>query len=185
MTEPSVDLVASVGPLDPVVALLRELLHAATANRALAVIVQPGDEPAVVDVERLSPIEVTVGDHVRHLPHTIELDAAVPGLPEFPALGPFDADPETGDIAAPLGGVERRAIDTRAAAALLGGANVLQLHWDTTRPGVSFSVTARADDGEPLVLGIGEESFPMPAGWPERQTLSTDPDAAGSGPAST
>ncbi|MFA4927826.1 MAG: hypothetical protein WC558_04880 [Patulibacter sp.] len=184
MTEPSLDLVATVGPLDPVVALLRELLHVASANRAIAVIASPGgdfgdDEPAVVDVERLSPIEVTIGDRVYHLPHSIELDAAVPPLPEFKVLSPFDADPQTGDIAAPLGGVERYAIDTRAAAALLGQANVLQLHWDTTRPQVSFSVTARADDSEPLVLGIGEESFPMPPGWPEKQTLTGGPGAPG------
>lgn len=179
MTEPSVDLVATVGPLDRVVALLRELLHAAGANRAIAVVAQPGgehgdDEPAVVDVERLSPIEVTVGERVYHLPHSIdlELDGPLPALPAFPTLPPFDADPETGEIAAPLGGVERYAVDTRAAAALLGGADVLQLHWDTTRPQVAFSVTARADDSEPLVLGIGEEAFPMPAGWPEQQTLA-------------
>jgi hypothetical protein len=189
MTEPSVDLVATVGPLDPVVVLLRELLHAASAIRALAVIERPGgdfgeDEPAIVDVERLSPIEVTVGDRVYHLPHStdIELDVPLPTLPPFKVLPPFDADPETGHIAAPLGGVERYAIDTRAAAALLGGANVLQLHWDTTRPRISFSVTARADDSEPLVLGVGEESFPMPVGWPESQTLAggagVDPDPA-------
>lgn len=185
MTEPSVDLVATVGPLDPVVALLRELLHVASANRAIAVIERPGgdfgvDDPAVVDVERLNPIEVTVGERVYHLPHStdLELDVPLPALPAFQVLPPFDADPETGDIAAPLGGVERYAIDTRSAAALLGGANVLQLHWDTTRPRVSFSVTARADNAEPLVLGVGEEAFPMPLGWPETQTLSTD-EAAG------
>lgn len=181
MTEPSVDLVATVGSLDPVVAILRELLHVASANRAIAVIAggiggHDAVEPAVVDVERLSPIEVTIGERVYHLPHSIdlELDDALPTLPEFKVLSPFDADPETGDIAAPLGGVERYAIDTRAAAALLGGGNVLQLHWDTTRPRVSFSVTARADNAEPIVLGIGEEAFPMPEGWPEKQTLSTD-----------
>ncbi len=179
MTEPSVDLVATVGPLDPVVHLLRELLHAAGANRALAVIARPGgdfgdDEPAIVDVERLNPIEVTVGERVYHLPHSTEIapDAPLPSLPAFQVLPPFDADPETGDIAAPLGGVERYAIDTRAAAALLGGADVLQLHWDTTRPRISFSVTARADDAEPLVLGIGEETFPMPPGWPEKPALA-------------
>jgi hypothetical protein len=180
MTEPPVDLVATVGPLDPVVALLRELLHVAGANRAMAVVERPGgdfgDEPAIVDVERLNPIEVTVGDRVLHLPHTIELDVPPPSPPAFQVLAPFDADPETGDIAAPLGGVERYAIDTRAAAALLGDRNVLQLHWDTTRPRVSFSVTARADAAEPLVLGIGEETFPMPPGWPEKPALTSDGD---------
>jgi hypothetical protein len=176
MTEPSLDLVASVGPLDPVVALLRELLHVASANRAIAVVAgsiggHDPFEPAVVDVERLSPIEVTIGERVLHLPHSIELDADVPPLPDFKILTPFDADPETGDIAAPLGGVERYAVNTRDAATLLGGSNVLQLHWDTTRPRVSFSIAARADASEPIVLGIGEEAFPMPQGWPDEQTM--------------
>lgn len=176
MSDPSVDLVATVGPLDEVVVLLRELLHAAGANRAVAVIaggVGRHDlvEPAVVDVERLNPIEVTIGDRVLHLPHAIELgdDGSIPTpvVPAFKSLPPFDTDPESGDIAAPLGGVEHYATATQQAAAALDGSDVLQLHWDTTRPQLSFSVTVRADASEPVVLGIGEESFPMPPGWPD------------------
>ncbi|MCK9247914.1 MAG: hypothetical protein M0P31_02915 [Solirubrobacteraceae bacterium] len=175
--EHPVDLVASVGPLDATVALLRELLHAARATQAIAVVAagpdDPDGEPATVDVERLAPVEVTIGPHVMHLPHAIELDVEVPPLPEFQALPPFDADPETGDVAAPLGGVEHYAREAQRAAALLGPADVLQLRWDTTRPQTPFSVTVRGDGGEPVVLGVGEETFPMPEGWPDAATLET------------
>lgn len=167
-------LVTSVGALDPVVALLRELLHVASAVRATAVVPPDGAaEPAVVDVARLAPIEVARGEHVVHLPHSGPLDATLPPLFAFKDLPIFDADPETGDIAAPLGGVEHRAIGVAETAAQLPAGSVLQLAWDTTRPGVAFSITAQAPDAdEPIVLGIGDEVFPMPAGWPDVPTLA-------------
>src|SRR3954462_6240412 len=56
------ELVASVGPLDRVVVLLREFLHRSGALRAVAVVAgEPGEDPAVVDVRRLHPTEVEVG----------------------------------------------------------------------------------------------------------------------------
>lgn len=168
-------LVASVGPLDPVVALLRELLHVASAIRATAVVPGDGDEePAVVDVARLAPIEVARGEQVVHLPHAGGLDGVpVPRLFAFKDLPIFDADPGTGDVAAPIGGVEHRAVGVAETAALLPAGTVLQVAWDTLRPDVPFSITAQAADaGEPIVLGIGEEVFPMPPGWPDVPTLA-------------
>lgn len=167
-------LVATVGDLDPVVAVLRELLHVASAVRATAVVPATGaEEPAVVDVARLNPIEVARGEHVVHLPHAGPLDVTLPPLFAFKDLPLFEADPETGDIGAPLGGVEHRAIGVAETAAQLPDGTVLQLAWDTTRPGVAFSITAQAADaGEPIVLGIGDEVFPMPPGWPDVPTLA-------------
>ncbi len=172
--EDGVALVASVGELDPVVALLRELLHVAGAVRATAVVPGDGDaEPAVVDVARLAPIEVARGEHVVHLAHAGTLDVPAPEPFAFKDLPPFDADPATGDVAAPLGGVEHRATGVAASAAQLPAGSVLQLAWDTTRPGVAFSITAQAPgSGEPIVLGIGDGVFPMPVGWPETPTLA-------------
>jgi hypothetical protein len=173
-TDDRIALVTTVGPLDAVVVILRELLHVASAVRATAVVPVDGDdEPTVIDVARLSPIEVARGEHVVHLPHSGPMDAEVPPLFAFKDLPIFDADPETGDIAAPLGGVEHRAVGVAETAAQLPDGSVLQLAWDTTRPGVQFSVTARAKDaGEPIVLGIGDEVFPMPPGWPDVPTLA-------------
>jgi hypothetical protein len=167
-------LVASVGALDPVVALLRELLHVAGAVRATAVVPGAGDEePAVVDVARLAPIEVARGSHVVHLPHAGTLDVPASEPYAFKELPPFDADPATGDVAAPLGGVEHRATGVAASAAQLPAGSVLQLAWDTTRPDVAFSITAQAPgSGEPIVLGIGDGVFPRPVGWPDRPTLA-------------
>jgi hypothetical protein len=167
-------LVPSVGGLDPVVRLLRALLHAASAVRATAVVPDgAGGEPAVVDVARLAPIEVARGAEVVHLPHAGPDDAAeAPPLFAFRALPLFEVDTATGEVAAPLGAVEHRATGVAESAALLPPGTVLQLAWDTTRPGVAFSITAGAPDGdEPIVLGVGDETFPMPPGWPGTPTL--------------
>lgn len=178
---PQAELVASAGALDDVVVLLREVLHVSRANRAIAVVEgAPGEGPATVDVERLMPIEVTLEDRVLHLPHAIALEPAPPRLPEFKDLPMFDVDQESGEVAAPLGGVEHYAIRTRETAALLGVRDVLQLRWDTTTPQVAFSVTVRGDASEPIVLGVGEEAFEMEPGWPERvPTEGGEPSARG------
>jgi hypothetical protein len=161
-----VPLVPSAGPLDPVVVLLRELLHAAAAVRATAVVPDGEGPPAVVDVARLLPVEVARGERVVHLAHAAPLDVPAPAVPEFKPLPAFDVDPDSGEIAAPLGAVEHRARATAQAAAGLPPGSVLQLSWETSREGVPFSVTARAAADEPFVLGVGEETFPMPEGWP-------------------
>ncbi len=178
MSDEPIDLVTTVGTLDETVVLLRELLHRARATQAIAVVAggigrHDLTEPAIVDVERLAPIEVTIGERVVHLPHVVELDAVPPlALPEFKQLPPFDADPETGDVAAPLGGVEHYAMATRDTAALLPEGDVLQLRWETARPDVRFSITARSGGGEPLVLGVGDQAFPMPPQWPDVPTTT-------------
>lgn len=166
-TGDGVPLVASVDALDPVVDLVRALLHAAEAVRATAVVPDGDAAPAVVDAGRLLPVEVDRGGAVVHLPHARPAGAVSPAVPAFRTLPPFDADPLTGEIAAPLGGVEHRARGTAEAAALLPAGSALQLTWETTRADVPFSVTARAGGDEPLVLGVGAETFAMPPGWPD------------------
>jgi hypothetical protein len=163
----AIDLVGSVGTLDPVVVALREFLHRSGAVRAVAVVERdPGESPAVVDCGRLQPIEVDVGDHVGHLPHGIELDAEPPPLPDVRQLPPFQVDAEQGEIAAPLGGVAHLAAAVRDLAAALGGRNVAMAQFATDDPEAPLAITARADGSEPLVLALGEEEFPMEPGWP-------------------
>jgi hypothetical protein len=164
------ELVASVGPLDPVVVLLREFLHRSGALRAVAVVAgEPGEDPAVVDVRRLHPTEVEVAGRVVLLPHAIELDAPPPpaGLPSVRQMAPFEVDVEKGEIAAPPGGVAHLAGAVRDLAALLGGRNVAMVQFETSRPDAPLAITARAGSADPLVLALGEEEFEMDAGWPE------------------
>jgi len=160
--------VASVGPLDPVVVLLREFLHRSGAVRAVAVVEgEPGDEPAIVDVRRLYPTEVEIGDRTVLLPHAVELDVPPPSLPPVRQLAPFDVDVAAGEIAAPPGGVAHLAGAVRGVADLLGGRNVAMVQFETNQPEAPLAITARAGGADPLVLTLGEEEFEMDPGWPD------------------
>src|SRR3954470_14533074 len=163
------EVVASVGPLDAVVVLLREFLHRAGALRAVAVIAgEPGDEPAVVDVRLLHPTEVDVGGRVVLLPHAIELDPSPPAtMPTVRQMAPFEVDAEAGQIAAPPGAVAHLAAAVRDLADLLGGRNVAMVQLETSDPDAPLAITARAGGTAPLVLGLGEEEFEMDPGWPD------------------
>jgi hypothetical protein len=163
------ELVASVGPLDPVVVLLREFLHRSGALRAVAVVEGgAGEEPAIVDVRRLRPTEVEAGGRVVLLPHAIELDVPAPAeLPGVRQMAPFDVDAEKGEIAAPLGGVAHLAGAVRDLAGLLGGRNVAMVQFETSQPDAPLAITARAGATDPLVLALGEEEFEMEPGWPD------------------
>jgi hypothetical protein len=163
----AIDLVGSVGPLDPIVVALREFLHRSGAVRAVAVVDrEPGEAPAVIDCSRLTPIEFDLGDRIVHLPHAIELDAKPPPLPDVRQLAPFEVDASKAEIAAPLGGVAHLAGAVRDLAAALGGRNVAMAQFQTNDPDAPLAITARADGSEPIVLALGEEEFPMDPGWP-------------------
>ena len=162
-----IEVVASVGPLDDVVVLLREFLHRSGAVRAVGVVGgPPGEPPAVVDCARLQPIEVDLGGRVVHLPHAIELEARPPQLPELRQLPPFEVDTLKAEIAAPIGGLQHLADGVRALAHALGARNVAMAQFQTTDPEAPLAITARADDSDPLVLALGEEEFEMEPGWP-------------------
>ena len=167
MDDDAIELVASVGALDVVVATLREFLHRSGAVLAVAVVDrEPGEGAAVIDCGRLLPIEVDYGDRVVHLPHSIELDAEPPPLPDVRQLPPFQVDTEQAEIAAPIGGVAHLASAVRDLAAALGGRNVAMAQFATDDPAAPLAITARADGSEPIVLALGEEEFAMEPGWP-------------------
>jgi hypothetical protein len=167
MDDDAIELVASVGPLDVVVATLREFLHRSGAVRTVAVVDrEPGEGAAVVDCGRLLPIEVDFGDRVVHLPHSVELDVEPAPLPEVPMLAPFEVDAAQAEIAAPVGGVAHLAGAVRDLAAAFGGRNVAMAQFATNDPTAPLAITARADGSEPIVLALGEDEFPMEPGWP-------------------
>lgn len=163
------EVVASVGPLDEVVVLLREFLHRSAAIRAVALVAGgPGEGTAVIDCGRLLPIEVEFGGRTVALPHAVELEVQPPPLPEIRRFAPFEVDAAEGRIAAPLGAVAHLANAVRELAGLLGGRNVAMVQFETNDPDAPLAITARAGGDEPLVLALGEEEFEMDPGWPER-----------------
>jgi hypothetical protein len=162
------EVVASVGPLDEVVVLLREFLHRSAAIRAVALVAGgPGEGTAVVDCGRLLPIEVEAGGRTVALPHAIELDPEPPPLPQIRRFAPFEVDAAEGSIAAPPGAVAHLADAVRALAGLLGGRNVAMVQFETSDPDAPLAITARAGGEDPLVLALGEEEFEMEPGWPD------------------
>jgi hypothetical protein len=157
------EVVASVGALDSVVVLLREFLHRSGALRAVALVEgAPGEQPAVVDCARLTPIEVDLGERRVALPHALELDAPAPDLPEVRRLPPFDVDRAEATISAPLGGVGHLADGVAALAARLGGRNVAMVQFETTDPGAPLAFTARADASEAIVVALGDDEYELP-----------------------
>jgi hypothetical protein len=160
----AVDVVATVGALDPTVMLLREFLHRSGAIRAVAVVALE-DDVALIDVGRLLPVVVTIGERMVQLPHALELDAAVLMVPEVKQLPPFDVDPAAGEVRSPLGGLEHYAIAVRQLAQILGADNVALATWETTTSDVPLSINARASE-DVLVVALGEELLEMEPGWP-------------------
>jgi hypothetical protein len=156
-----IDLVATVGPLDAVVETLRDVLHRSGALRVAAVVDIPDGPAALVDVGRLAPVEVQIGDRTMHLPHAIELDAEPLGRDiELRQLPPFEVDPASGEVVGTLGGLDMLADAMRAVARLLGGRSVAIAQYQTTTPDVPLTVSARGSD--PVVVTLGEEEWELP-----------------------
>jgi hypothetical protein len=73
--------------------------------------------------------------------------------------GRFEVDPEDGEVAGPLGGLELLGRAVRDLAALLPGRSVVAADYETTDPANPLGVAGRA--GEALVVLIGEEEFAL------------------------
>jgi hypothetical protein len=156
-----IDLVATVGPLDAVVETLRDVLHRSGALRVVALVDIPDGPAALVDVGRLLPVEVTIGDRRMHLPHAIELDAQpLSDHIQLRQLPPFEVDPVSGEVVGTLGGLDMLADAMRELAELLGGRSVAIAQYPTATPDVELTVTARI--GEPVLVTLGEEESELP-----------------------
>ena len=155
-----VEVVMTVGELDYVVVTLRDFLHRSGALRVVAVV--PG--PAVVDVGRFLPVEVTRDDRVVQIAHGQTLIAVPLPLPEVRQLPPFDVKPDTGEVHSTIGGLEHYAEAVRALAHALGDDAIAMASFETTTPDLPLSISARGD--EPIVLAIGEDDYEMEADWP-------------------
>ncbi|QEC47796.1 hypothetical protein FSW04_09595 [Baekduia soli] len=159
--QPPIDLVATVGPLDAVVETLRDVLHRSGALRVAAVVDLPDGPAALVDVGRLAPVEVQIGDRILHLPHAIELEAeSLGGDIALRQLPPFEIDVLNGQVTGTIGGLDMLADAMRAVAALLGGRSVAMAQYQTITPDVPLTVSARG--GEPIVVTLGDEEFELP-----------------------
>ncbi len=152
-----IELVASAGELDPVVAALREFIHRSGALRAVGVV-----DDTIVDCPRLQPIEVTTKERTVALPHAIELDVADPiDVPAVVQPPPFEVVADTLEVRSPIGVLNHIGDAVRAMANAIGPHAVVMATFPTLPPERPLSISAR--DDEPLVFAIGEETFELDA----------------------
>lgn len=118
-----------------------------------------GDPPAVVECERLGAVVIHDDRGRRELPHDAASDVALPELPRMHRTGRFEVDPDDGEVAGPLGGLELLGRAVRDLAALLPGRSVVAADYETTDPTTPLGVAGRA--GEALVVLIGDEEFAL------------------------
>ncbi|MDQ3850704.1 MAG: hypothetical protein M3296_08850, partial [Actinomycetota bacterium] len=104
-------------------------------------------------------VVVHEGDARRELPHDWADDVELPPLPAMQRVAPLDADPDTGQVAGPLGGLEMLARAVRDVAGLVGGRSVVAAEYETTRPQVPLGLAGRA--GEPVVVLLGDAEFAL------------------------
>lgn len=143
------------------IATARAFTQQAQAQRTVLILDRPGQEPAMVEVDEWLDAEITEEEHVTTVPHdaTIEPPAKpLPPLDPIPATA-IDMNLTTGEIAAPIGAVERLADAVLALATAFGGRTVASVEFATNDPETPITFAARA--GERVVLGAGDEQFEL------------------------
>ena len=106
-------------------------------------------------------VEITEGDTLAFIP----ADAHVPAQPRpLPEIRPTPAsaihlDPNTGELAAPLGTIDHLARATLDLAKAFGGLTVATAEFATNDPELPITFAAR--EGEPVVLGAGDAQYEL------------------------
>jgi len=145
-------------PLPAVLATVHDFAARTGAERVVALL----DAERPLMVERLDDgtLQVTAGERTRVAER--ESGVAALALPELRAVpaSALSADPETGELAAPLGGLQLLADSVLALARALGGRSVATATFATRDPEIPLTVAAR--EGEPVVLDIAGRHFTFP-----------------------
>lgn len=143
-------------------ATLQDFAARTGADRVVALLDRGDDAPPVL-VERLEDGALQVTEDVEPVAATPDpsvVPHSLAGLRAVPASA-MSADPETGELAAPLGSVQLLAESVLALACAFGGRSVATATWATRDPDLPLTVAAR--EGEPVVLDIAGRHFALPS----------------------
>jgi hypothetical protein len=143
-------------------ATLQDFAARTGAERVVALL-DRGDGAPPVLVERLEDGALQVTEDVEPMSATADPSVAphpLTGLRAVPASA-MSADPETGELAAPLGSIQLLAESVLALACTFGGRSVATATWATRDPDLPLTVAAR--EGEPVVLDIAGRHFALPS----------------------
>ncbi len=124
------------------------------------VVLLDAEPPLIVERREDGTLEVTEGEKARAEPAPRVAPLPLPELRPVPPSA-LTADPETGELAAPLGTVQLLVSSVLALARALGGRSVATATFATRDPALPLTVAAR--EGEPVVLDIAGRHFTFPA----------------------
>jgi hypothetical protein len=129
----------------------------------VVVLLDAGPEAPPLMLERTEEgaLEITDGESTRRVPPPATPPLPLPALRPVPASA-LSADPETGELAAPLGSVQLLAESVLGLARAFGGRSVATATFATRDPEVPVTVAAR--EGEPVVLDLAGRQFTLPGG---------------------
>jgi hypothetical protein len=150
--------------LDEAVATVRAFAERARAQRVV-LLIDPGDGggATMLDLAPDGAIELTDAGRTWNLPAGAPVAATARPLPDIrPAPSTaMSLDPDSGELAAPLGAVSNLAHAVLALARAFGGRSVATADFATRDPGRPLTIAAR--EGEPLVLAAGDRRYVLPA----------------------
>jgi len=148
-------------------ASVREVAARAGAQRVV-LLVDEGDGtiPTMVEWAEGGTFELTEGGVTESVdPQTLAtvVPAVTPDVRPLPPTA-LTVDPDTGELAAPIGALAAIAEAIVALAAAFGGRSVATAEFATREPDTPLALAARP--GERVVAQIGAATFAFPEGWP-------------------
>jgi hypothetical protein len=135
---------------------------AARAGAERVVVLLDAEPPLMVErSEEEGALAVTQREETR--PAAPARGIAPLGLPDLRAVpaSTLSANPDTGELEAPLGAVQQLVDSVLALARVLGGRSVATATFPTRDPDTPLTIAAR--EGEPVVLEIAGRHFTFPA----------------------
>ena len=133
---------------------------AARAGAERVVVLLDAEPPLLVELAEDGSLQLTRGEETRAAaPERGVAPLPLPALRAVPASS-LSADPESGELEAPLGAVQLLVDSVLALARALGGRSVATATFATRDPEVPLTVAAR--EGEPVVLDIAGRHFTFP-----------------------
>lgn len=139
-----------------------DVFAAGTGAERVVLLLDAGDPAAPVLVELDGgTVEVTVGETAAGFdPGPGALPLALPELRAVPASA-ITADPDSGELSAPIGSIRLLADSVLALARAAGGRSVATATFPTADPATPLTLAAR--EGEDVVLELAGRHFTMPA----------------------
>jgi hypothetical protein len=148
-------------------ASVREVAARSGAQRVVLLLDEGEDaEPTMVEWAEGGTFELTEAG-VTELVDPAVLVGVLPAVtPDVRPVPPtaMTVDPDTGELAAPVGALARIADAVVALAGAFGGRSVATAEFGTSDPDHPLAIAARP--GEPVIAQIGMHTFSFPEGWP-------------------